>query len=210
MGAQQLVRARPAFTDGVLVASTLRLDPEMTGIATLGPPGTSSERAAEQLAARLGRSACPVTLHGSYEEAAAAVLRGESARLLVANAYHGVCAFYMDPRLTLELAFVQDTPKYGIAARAREPIPLTTRVATHPAPEDLVAQLLPSGYRVSAITYARSTSAAAAQVTSGDADLALTAEPAATLYGLRFISATRPIRMLWSVFVRRTNCEESM
>ena len=122
-----------------------------------------------------------MTLHGSYEEAAAAVLRGESARLLVANAYHGVCAFYMDPRLTLELAFVQDTPKYGIAARAREPIPLTTRVATHPAPEDLVAQLLPSGYRVSAITYARSTSAAAAQVTSGDADLALTTEPAATL-----------------------------
>jgi prephenate dehydratase len=176
-------------------------------VATLGPEGTSSEAAAEYLASVIGVDGGlhAVTLYSSYEAARDAVLNGQAARLLVANAYHGVNVFYMDQRLELEQAFVFDTPAYGLAARRGAPIPMCSRVITHPAPRDLIRQLAPAGYHVAVVELASSTSAAAAHLASGDADLALTTAPAARLYGLEFISPTRPIRMLWSVFVRRSN-----
>lgn len=205
-------RARQELVSDLVFVPELRESPApeawLSGIATLGPAGTSSEFAAVRLGQRLGLPCRPVALYQTYEEAGRAVLAGEAARLLVANAYHGISGFYMDPRLELELAFILDTPRYGIAARADYPIPLTSRVATHPAPQDLVKELLPSGYRVSKIMYACSTSAAAAQVAGSDAELALTTEPAASLHGLRFISATRPIRMLWSLFARQSHRKE--
>ena len=174
-------------------------------VATLGPEGTSSEAAGRYLTSTLVASSGigTVGLHGSYEAARDAVLSGSAARLLVANAYHGVNAFYMDQRLALERAFVFDTPAYGLAARRNTPIPLSSRVITHPAPRDLIYQLAPAGYPVGDVELAQSTSAAAAVVASGDADLALTTAPAAQLYDLEFISPTRTIRMLWSVFVRQ-------
>ena len=46
----------------------------------------------------------------------------------------------------------------------------------------------------------RSTSAAALAALSGEVEAALTTQPAAEHYGLSFISPTRPISMLWSVF----------
>ncbi|HEV8555483.1 MAG TPA: hypothetical protein VGR06_03680 [Actinophytocola sp.] len=142
-----------------------------------------------------------LTLCPSYEEARAMVADGRATRLLVANAYHGISEFYMDPWLTLERAFVFDTPLYGLASRRRSPLPLQCTIVTHPAPIPLINQLIPPGYGVSTVGTAASTSAAAAQVAAGGADLALTTEPAARRYGLQFISPTRPIRMLWSVFV---------
>ena len=192
----------PATRDPVIRVPGCPCPTSGSGIATLGPQGTSSECAGRFLTRHL---AAPqeVHLYGTYEEACAAVLSRRAARLLVANAYHGVCEFYMDRRLALELAFVFDTPEYGIAARAHSPVPLSARVATHPAPEALVKQLLPCGYHVAAVDHAASTSLAAAWVAGGRADLALTTQPAAEQYRLRFISATRPIRMLWSVFIRQ-------
>lgn len=174
-------------------------------IATLGPAGTSSEMAGKDLAARLGDDV--VTLHPSYEDACAAVLAGRASRLLVANAYHGVSEFYMDQRLALEQAFVFDTPLYGLACRRDEPLPLSCGVVTHPAPKALIRQLLPPGYRVSTVAMTQSTSAAAAKVANGSADLALTTRPAANRHGLQLISPARPIRMLWSVFVRMPESE---
>lgn len=50
------------------------------------------------------------------------------------------------------------------------------------------------------ILYAASTSAAAYQARRRETDLALTTQPAAKANELEFISRTRPIRMLWSVF----------
>lgn len=170
-------------------------------IATLGPPGTSSEAAGHRLAALLG-TAARTELYPSYEDACAAVLAGRAARLLVANAYHGVNEFYMNQALALERVFVLDTPQYGLASRPNAALPLACAVVTHPAPRPLVRQLMPPGYGVNRVDYATSTSAAAERVAEGDVDLALTTKPAAHRHGLRFISPTRPIRMLWSVFVK--------
>jgi hypothetical protein len=170
-------------------------------IATLGPAGTSSEMAGNDLAAKLGLDGNALALCSSYEEARALVVLGRASRLLVANAYHGISEFYMDPSLTLERAFVFDTPLYGLASRRQSPLPLKCTIVTHPAPCALIDQLIPPGYGISAVDRVSSTSAAAAQVADGGADLALTTEPATRRYGLQFISPTRPIRMLWSVFV---------
>lgn len=172
-------------------------------IATLGPPGTSSEAAGRYLAHAFGEPAEErVALFGTYEDAARTVVSGAASRLLVANAYHGINTFYMEPRLTLEQAFVFDTAQYGLAVRPDTPLPVNVHAVTHPAPRDLIYQLAPAGYRVSMIQMVASTSAAAAQVSDGEADMALTTSAAARLYGLEFISRTRRIRMLWSVFVR--------
>ncbi len=190
-----------------LVVQPIADVPAVTDIvATLGPAGTSSEAAGRYLASLVGtdHSGAAVSLHDSYEAARDAVVSGHAARLLVANAYHEVNVFYMDQRLALEQAFVFDTPAYDLAARSATPVSGSSKVATHPAPRDLIRQLAPAGYHVAAIELAPSTSAAAARVAAGDADLALTTSPAAQLHNLQFISATRPIRMLWSVFVDRS------
>jgi prephenate dehydratase len=179
--------------------------PIMGSTATLGPAGTSSQAAARYLTPAQGADTeTPIRLYSTYEAARDAVLTGEATRLLVANAYSGIDEFYMDLRLELEQAFIFDTPLYGLATRPSVPLPLLCRITTHPAPRSLIRQLIPPGYGVADIQFATSTSAAAEEAATGEADIALTTVPAASLHGLRFISATRPIRMLWSTFIRST------
>ncbi len=175
-------------------------------IATLGPAGTSSEVAAEFLAERLRRppeDRASIRLCDTYEQAAQMIIKRSAQLLIVANAYAGISRFYMNPQFCLAAAFVRDTPPYGLAARDDGGQLKRVRVATHPAPEPLIAELLPAEYQLDAVLLVNSTSAAAAAVRSGAADLALTTAPAASAYGLRFLSRTRTIRMLWSVFARR-------
>jgi prephenate dehydratase len=174
-------------------------------IATLGPTCTSSESAAEFLwGHRRGTQPPEVRLHDTYESAADALRAGTVSHLVVANAYSGINAFYMDPRLAFETAFVLDTPPYGLAAPpSGADIPHHVRVATHPAPALLVNELMPTTHALADLVFTTSTSVAAATVRRLETDLALTTLPAATAYQLRFISRTRTIRMLWSVFTRR-------
>lgn len=176
-------------------------------IATLGPEGTSSEASSRylgtQLGTRFGRpdSDWPVQLHDRYELAGNAVRTGAAGLLVVANAYHGVSEFYMDPRLRILGAYVFDTPLYGIAAAPSSPTAGPVRIASHPAPVPLIHELLDADrFDVAEIIRCDSTSAAAATVASGEADLALTTKPASELHGLTLISRVRPIRMLWSIF----------
>jgi prephenate dehydratase len=174
-------------------------------IATLGPEGTSSEQAALHLWKERGLDGAPdIQLYGTYEDAGEALRNGKVSHLLVANAYAGVNSFYMDPGLSLEVAFVLDTPMYGIAVSPGHRIPSRPRIATHPAPVPLIDELLPAQYTVSEVLFATSTSAAAEQASRRDTDLALTTEPAARAMKLEFISRTRTIRMLWSVFTLAT------
>lgn len=172
-------------------------------IHTLGPKGTSSEAAAgfftQWFDQRYPGSHIALSLSDSYEHARATMDEHRPGVLIVANAYPQINNFYMDPRLSLVATFVFDTPLYGLASKE----PLTTRkltVATHPAPLMLVEELLPEGLEVGSVILALSTSAAAAAAAQGEVDVALTTEVAAAIYGLNFISNTRPIRMLWSVF----------
>ncbi len=178
--------------------------PAQLGIATLGPSGTSSEAAARALSTSLlgrGHERATVALYPSYEQAARSVLDDETQLLVVANAYAGANTFYMNGALTLGAVFVKDTPDYGLASAkpVDESAPLS--IASHPAPVPLIAELLPDGMTVKALLEESSTSAAAQAVVSGRADAALTTGPAAAKHGLSFFSRTRPIRMLWSVFV---------
>jgi len=105
----------------------------------------------------------------------------------------------MDNTLKLIATFLYDTPLYGIVAKGKLPKrPLT--IASHPAPIPLINELLPQGIKIGEVLHMKSTSEAAAAVAAGKVDLALTTENAARLHKLDFISSTRPISMLWSVF----------
>ena len=179
------------------------------GIATLGPAGTSSEQAACYLSQYLSeswkdcpaREPLPINLHPRYEDAADAVLSGRSALLLVANAYHAASTFYMAPELAFAGAYCFDTPQYGIASRSGTLPQGDVSIASHPAPIPLINQLL-AGTAASAgqVVHMDSTSAAARAAAAAEVDVALTTAPAAELYGLSFVTRTRNIRMLWSVF----------
>jgi prephenate dehydratase len=174
-------------------------------IATLGPAGTSSEVAAGELVARLRKAfhAHPrVNLHPSFESAAEAVCDGRADLLLVANAYPRVADFYRDDSLCLVGAFILSTPPYGIAAAPDAPIPFVVRVATHPGPAPLVRQLLSPAFFAREVELVPSTSVAASHVATGQAHLALTNETSVRTAGLEFISSTRVIVMLWSLFAR--------
>lgn len=173
-------------------------------VATLGPRGTSSELAASYVLGLFGeemRSGGEVVLYPSFEEAGEAVLQGWETAVVVANAYSEVDALYMNPAFFLAGAFILHTPDYGVVAPTGTPLPLKVKVATHPAPAALVGELVPPSFMVSQTLMAPSTSEAARMVARGEVDLALTNETSAREHRLRFVSRTRPIRMLWSVFV---------
>jgi prephenate dehydratase len=173
----------------------------INSIATLGPAGTSSEQAAMFLWVGHHHGEPPaIHLSATYEEAGDAVISGAASHVVVANAYAGIHRFYMDPAFSIVGAFLMDTPLYGIAVSPERQIPSVARISSHPAPIPLIRELLPTAYSVAEILHATSTSAAAIQAHRGEADMALTTEPAATANALKFISRTRSIRMLWSVF----------
>ncbi|MEA5360326.1 hypothetical protein VA596_12335 [Amycolatopsis sp., V23-08] len=181
---------------------SLPTDDKTWRVATLGPAGTSSEQAAKFLIGRLNPDLDEpdLSLLPSYEEASEAVLHGFADLLLVANAYHAVSEFYMDTRLVLAGAYHFETPLYGIATVPGRTLDGPVRIASHPAPVPLIKQLVPGHLTVTEVVLARSTSAAALAAQSGEVDAALTTQPAAEQYGLTFVSPTRPISMLWSVF----------
>ncbi len=181
----------------------------LESIATLGPEGTSSESAAVHLWAARGRGGpSRVRLLDTYEEAAAELKAGRVSHLLVANAYSGINTFYMDREFSLALAFVYDTPPYGLATPCPGSVPHAVSIATHPAAAPLVGELLPARHAVTTILYTDSTSVAAATARRAETDLALTTQPAALVHELEFISRTRPIRMLWSAFTLHSRSED--
>lgn len=171
-------------------------------VATLGPAGTSSELAAKHLIARLPGDSVEQTpaLFHSYESASRAVLQGSADLLVVANAYANVSEFYMNTELSLVGAYHYRTPQYGIAVVPGSAPSGPVRIASHPAPVPLIEQLLPKEMSVKETVLTDSTSAAALAARAGRVEAALTTAPSAERYGLAFISETRPIDMLWSVF----------
>jgi hypothetical protein len=185
---------------------------ETLSVATLGPAGTSSEASARYLlswaAQTLNASCGGIELFATYEGARDAVLSGRATHLLVANAYREINDFYMDPKLTIAAAYRFNTPNYGLAKCPGARIPSRVVVATHPSPLPLVEELLPADLTVSSVVTMRSSSAAAVAVADKEFDVALTTEVAARIYDLEFISRTRPIEMLWTVFCLTCNSVE--
>lgn len=172
-------------------------------IATLGPPGTSSELAADHLGdvlAAQGVMHTGVDLYASFEDAAGATLLGLADLAVVANAYRDANELYMDPELRIVGVYVFDTPDYGLAGRAGADLSSDVVVVSHSAPVPLLRQLTVDGVRVRDVRTVSSTSEAARLVADGTFELALTNKKAVEEFGLTFRSPTRPIRMSWAVF----------
>ncbi|MEM6160962.1 bacilysin biosynthesis protein BacA [Erwinia sp. P6884] len=171
-------------------------------INTLGPSGTSSEYASQffhlWMRDNYSNSHHEIFLNETYELARDNI-KNEKGILIVANAYQKINDFYMDTRLKLLATFLYDTPLYGLVAN-RELPDRPLYIASHPAPIPLIKELLPDGLHIKQVIEMPSTSAAAQAVVSRKVDVALTTEVAARIHKLSFISRTRPIHMLWSVF----------
>ena len=178
-------------------------------IATLGPAGTSSEAAASYLLKALKKPSKNYLLFSSYEEACNSLFVGSANLLLVANAYERIDRLYMNMDLKLLLAFIWETPSYGIAKKRGTQLsssyPLT--IATHHAPSSLVPWFIPEKGTNYQLMVTNSTSEAAMRVTKGEVDLCLTNINSVNQYGLEFISRVRTICMLWSIFTLNHNPE---
>ncbi|MCR6104994.1 hypothetical protein HXA34_01680 [Salipaludibacillus agaradhaerens] len=172
-------------------------------IATLGPTGTSSEAAAKYLLSFLTKSQGKYTLFPSFEEAYHDLVSGNANILLIANAYERIDKFYMSQDIKFLFSFVLETPLYGITKKKGEAIDndKTLKIATHHAPSSLIPWFLKGMKGDYDILLVNSTSEAAMKLQKGEVDLSLTTANAAQEYGLEFISPTRTILMLWSIFV---------
>lgn len=173
--------------------------------ATLGPAGTSSDKAARMFV-RSSSCAFHTVLHDTYEDAASAVIAQHADFLIVANAYAGINRFYISDQLIAAGVFPMKTPPYGIAVRpARGAFPAQIDLASHPAPLHLVERWFPDAPVKARSIAARSTGEAAKLVADGYADACITTETARQLHELAFITRTISIDMLWTVFVRRNH-----
>lgn len=179
---------------------------EQPEIATLGPSGTSSEASGEYLLSLLQVEHGKCSLYSSYEEAYESLVSGISNLLLVANAYKGIDKFYMSKDIQFLFPFIFETPLYGVAKRPYEELdrsrPLI--VATHHAPSSLLPWFLSDLNIEYNVLFVNSTSEAALKLQKGEVDLCLTTENAVQKYNVNFISPTRTILMLWSVFGRKS------
>lgn len=179
---------------------------EQLEIATLGPSGTSSEASAQYLLSSLKNSHGKYSLFPTYEEAYENLVSGTSNILLVANAYKGIDKFYMSKDIQFLFPFVFETPLYGVAKRPCEELNRNRSlvIATHHAPSCLLPWFLADFDMKYEVLFVNSTSEAAIKLQKGEVDLCLTTVNAAQKYNVEFISPTRTILMLWSVFGKKS------
>jgi hypothetical protein len=179
---------------------------EEPNIATLGPSGTSSEASTKYLLSLLNVEDGKYSLYSSYEEAYESLISGVSNLLLVANAYKDIDKFYMSKDIQFLFPYVFETPLYGVAKRPFEELDRsrTLIVATHHAPSSLLPWFLTHLNIEYKVLLVNSTSEAAVKLQKGEVDLCLTTENAAQKYNVSFISPTRTILMLWSVFGKKS------
>ncbi|MDU0813913.1 bacilysin biosynthesis protein BacA [Bacillus siamensis] len=184
----------------------------LLNVATLGPSGTSSEAAAKYFLSAINSENGQYTLYPTYEEAFQGLILGKSNFLIVANAYERIDRIYMSQETHLLFPFVYETPLYGIAKRPGTPLPMnqTLKIATHHAPVSLIPWFLADLSFEYEVVFVKSTSEAAMKLKAGEVDLCVTTENAAKQCGVKFITKTRPILMLWSVFVRQEDLSSSL
>lgn len=177
-------------------------------IGTLGPSGTSSEAAAAYFIQTDEKNPknYSITLLNSFQSVLHELIHGELSMALVPHAYNDINLFYINPKVALYRMFLFDTPAYGLARRRDRVLSQhSCRVVSHPAPilllDNLLAQIGLSGYE---IEFVSSTSKAAEEVYENKADLALTNMNAIKNYNLVCCALYGPIRMGWSVFIKRS------
>lgn len=173
-------------------------------LVSLGPTGTSSEYASRYLADNTDELnidyPLEIALFDTYELARRELYSCNECGLLVANAYRGINKFYMDSKIHPSIVFFCETPEYGIAVNTELKLNAIESIASHPAPIDLINDLFVEDFPAENIIYADSTSHAATLVAKGAVDAALTTKPSAIKHNLSFISSTRTIPMVWTLF----------
>lgn len=174
-----------------------RSDYQSTFIATLGPPGTSSEFVARHLSDNL-------ILFPSYEQAEEHLHSSrQETVLLVANAYQYINKFYISAKTKPVAAFFCDTPSYVLASRLGrfQDIPRKPRISSHRAPAHLIEEILDG----SEFTFveANSTSEAARMAAESAVDACITTRVACEKEGLTQLYESGVIPMLWTVFSRK-------
>lgn len=173
-------------------------------IATLGPSGTSSEATGAYLLSLINRESAQCSVYPSYENAMKSVISGRADLLLMANAYCKIDAVYMCPKLKLLTSFEYPTPCYGLAKKTGYQLPKERplKIATHHAPLSLIPQFMDNDAVNYEVTLVESTSRAAIVTQQENFDMCITNSNSVQAYNLEFISETRQIFMVWSVFGR--------
>jgi prephenate decarboxylase len=177
---------------------------EKIEVATLGPSGTSSEATGFYLLSLINRESAQCSLYPSYENAMESVISQKADLLLVANAYGKIDVVYMCPKLRLLTSFEYPTPCYGLAKKTGYQLPKERplKIATHHAPLSLISQFMDNNAVSYEVTLVESTSRAAIATQEGNFDMCITNSNSVHAYDLEFISETRQIFMVWSVFGR--------
>lgn len=196
---------RDSFDDNLIFPKMFNAN--LKRIATLGPPGTSSEYVAMQLCEIIANE---VALFESFEAVANFVIQDvfSESLLLVANAYSKINLFYISNFLIPVACFFYRTPPYVLASQVSNlHEKLFLKVGSHPAPSHLIAPLLAN--QKFEIIEISSTSLAAKMVANSELDLCLTTQPASELYNLHvYKHATQHIEMLWTLFAKRSRSSE--
>lgn len=165
-------------------------------IATLGPEGTCSEKAANHYLIQIEKPG-RIRLYSSFEQAVEAVGKREADFAIVPSAYNGLNGLVFSNLGNVKIVdtFVIDTPNLVIAKNRAINV---NRVATHPAPSSLVDRLFPEAEKI----LTRSNSISAIEVVEGRADACLTTIVAAKEYQLNIMKDFGPVPMGWNVFAK--------
>jgi prephenate dehydratase len=170
-----------------------------TVVHTLGPEGTNCETAAQRWLLRGGKAGT-VRLHDTLETAAESLLHERNGVLLGCVVYPRLHELVFGNLAGLELTecFVMPTHEMVLAHRDRPD--RIRRVATHPAPRKLLAEL-----DCDVIT-ASSNSAAAELCSNGQVDACITTAVAARDRGLAVLENYGPVSMGFSIHALREHC----
>lgn len=177
---------------------------EVKVIHTLGPALTSSHLTAIKFLENTPNQ-IKVILHDTFEDILRLSVSETDALALLPSAYADVNKFFMHKHFKLVGCFCSDTPPYHIAWSKKRTNPLLTdnnkpmKIATHPAPADLISRLLPNNLEYIEKLYHSTTSSAYATI-DGEADMALCNLETINKLDLNYSSKGVVINMTWNLF----------
>lgn len=174
-------------------------------IATLGPPGTCSEKAAHyfDLMEKLDGT---IVLRDSFEDAVDMTLRGDSSFAIVPAAYPGIADIFFDniDRLSVHKLFLHSTPDFVFACQKNSPYPQgTIHIISHRAPIILSRQVSEIFDVEISTTLAQSNAVAAIKIAEGEFSYGITNAASANHYGLQILVNFGPVHMAWLAFAMK-------
>lgn len=180
-------------------------------IGTLGPNGTSSERAAKYIIYSLQQMNpnCKyiIELRNDFKDVFKALSNKEIDYALVPAAYEKISEYFWYPYFQNSLTFIYSTPNYGIVSKSKLNHLDKKKIylATCPAAEKIFNYLMDDmkrEYEIEVVT-TRSTVEAILSVINNQADIGITNETSYERYkdqGIVFMSKKYSVNIVWSLF----------